>query len=725
MNYLNSITIFLILVSFQVKSQLYLNEVSQGTGNPPDEYIELVVVGQTTCTDTCLDIRGWIIDDNNGFFGTTGIAGGHIRFTNDPQWACVPYGSIITIYSNYNTTAGLVEDSTDANNDNIYVLNPTSSLIEADGNLPMASTPTNSYAGGTYSSNGQWLMLAQRNDGDAVLLVSPTNLNAPFHSVGWGDISGTSIYFTGSASNLTYAFLNDFSDDINDQSNWSALGIANATPGVANNAANQAWINQMKTIQSFPESYDTILGCTGDSVFYVPNNAWYRSTNTFTEVIPVGKCDSTAYHTIYFKPITTAKDTLAECISDSIQFKGIWYNQDTIIKDTLTNTNGCDSIVERYLMLGQNKSSLDTLYGCQGDSVFVNGLWVKQDSLVTQNYQTSKGCDSIVQTQALFYPSVLVQDSILNCQGDTIVIDGKSIFQDTTIIETYAYGNCDSTVITRCFFLPQKVSYDTTSFCFGDSIELNNVWYKNDTTLVEVFPTLTCDSTAYLTLIKLGQVFPVVDSLFICPGEIITIDGVQCQSDTSFTVAYPTNLCDSLVDYVVEVIDVPELEIYGDSILCLESNESLVLMASDGFDDYLWSNNDNSIFTTVNTSGDYYVDAIFRGCTVSDTTYLEKIWCDSSCLKYVPNAISPNNDGINDMFKVDFAEEFCDFSSAEYRIFNRWGKLIFTSENITDEWNAEYKGRIVSPGVYIYKINYLIKGEVEQHQLFGHLSIVK
>src|ERR1700744_4798138 len=97
------LSFILSLFFFTTKAQLVINEFSQGAGGT-QEYIELVVMGHKSCSgDTCADIRGWIIDDNNGWYGASGnqgIAPGHIRFGYDPNWSCVPYGSIILIYNN-------------------------------------------------------------------------------------------------------------------------------------------------------------------------------------------------------------------------------------------------------------------------------------------------------------------------------------------------------------------------------------------------------------------------------------------------------------------------------------------------------------------------------------------------------------------------------------------------------------------------------------------------
>jgi len=65
-----SVLFFSIFSNFLISQQLIINEVSQGaSGNK--EYVEILVIPGTTpysCTNYCIDIRGWIFDDNNGYF---------------------------------------------------------------------------------------------------------------------------------------------------------------------------------------------------------------------------------------------------------------------------------------------------------------------------------------------------------------------------------------------------------------------------------------------------------------------------------------------------------------------------------------------------------------------------------------------------------------------------------------------------------------------------------
>ena len=68
---------------------------------------------------------------------------------------------------------------------------------------------------------------------------------------------------------------------------------------------------------------------------------------------------------------------------------------------------------------------------------------------------------------------------------------------------------------------------------------------------------------------------------------------------------------------------------------------------------------------------------------------------------YIPNIFSPNNDGKNDVFKI---YGLFNYQSFKMKIFNRWGEMIFYSENPQVGWNGFYKDQLVMPGDYFYQI---------------------
>jgi hypothetical protein len=234
---------------------LLINEFSNGptSGLGEQEYYEFVVAGR--CGET-VDVRGYIIDDNNGTFTTnfsspagTGIAAGHLRLTNHAQWSNIPVGSLIVVYNEGDPNASLPpDDPFDSNNDSLYVIPHTfSDLVEINTTIPNAVAPADSnYAPATYGSTS-WTALNIRNAGDAIQVRMPDGTY--FHGVSYGgsEISGgpNNMKILNSGMGGMCGWFN--SGDYLNASNWSTGTVAgNETPGLPNNAANYAWLRLMR-----------------------------------------------------------------------------------------------------------------------------------------------------------------------------------------------------------------------------------------------------------------------------------------------------------------------------------------------------------------------------------------------------------------------------------------------------------------------------------------------
>ena len=238
---------------------LIINEWSNGPAGS-QEYYEFVVAGQ--CGEL-VDIRGYILDDNNGTFTTpasysgtaSGIAPGHFRFAFVAQWASIPVGSLILIYNANDPNTDLpADDPTDANNDSLYVVPHNNALFERCLSMPMATTPDSLYTPCTYTVSplSGWGALSLRNSGDAIQVRQPDGTYYQGVSYGGSEISGgpnNLKLFTGSGSAMAGWFSNG---DFFDISNWTSgtANVTNQTPGLANNALNQAWLLEMRDSQT-------------------------------------------------------------------------------------------------------------------------------------------------------------------------------------------------------------------------------------------------------------------------------------------------------------------------------------------------------------------------------------------------------------------------------------------------------------------------------------------
>ncbi len=88
------------------------------------------------------------------------------------------------------------------------------------------------------------------------------------------------------------------------------------------------------------------------------------------------------------------------------------------------------------------------------------------------------------------------------------------------------------------------------------------------------------------------------------------------------------------------------------------------------------------------------------GCEKSITKPV-KIY--SSCTIYIPNAFTPNNDGRNDFFGVFNAVKAANF---QLRIYNRWGQLLFHSNNWKETWDGKTKGLLQGSGTFVWFVKY-------------------
>lgn len=77
----------------------------------------------------------------------------------------------------------------------------------------------------------------------------------------------------------------------------------------------------------------------------------------------------------------------------------------------------------------------------------------------------------------------------------------------------------------------------------------------------------------------------------------------------------------------------------------------------------------------------------------------------SPCQLYVATAFTPNADGINDKFIVKHNGD-CQLMDFDIKIFDRWGRLVYESENADEEfaWDGTIEGSSVKEGVYMWKV---------------------
>jgi len=163
----------------------------------------------------------------------------------------------------------------------------------------------------------------------------------------------------------------------------------------------------------------------------------------------------------------------------------------------------------------------------------------------------------------------------------------------------------------------------------------------------------------------------------------------------------------------------------------VEAGESVLLSAisSNLFNTYLWnpvgavisptSQNTNAIISNTQVFEVIATDSF--GCRESDTVivYRRSLTCGQTAI-FIPNAFSPNNDGANDIFYVR-AKNLTKFYLA---IYDRWGELVFESNDLNDGWDGTFKGKPIDPAVF----GYYVEGVCEREENFsfkGNITLIR
>ena len=121
-----------------------------------------------------------------------------------------------------------------------------------------------------------------------------------------------------------------------------------------------------------------------------------------------------------------------------------------------------------------------------------------------------------------------------------------------------------------------------------------------------------------------------------------------------------------------------------------------------------------------NDAGSYFVTLIAEDANGCLDSIVKPITIEEEFYIYIPNTFIPDNDRINETF----SGSFIGVSGINMEIYNRWGELIFESDDINFEWDGLYKGKMVIPGTYTWRLTYA-RGTKREYHLTGHISVIR
>jgi len=222
----------------------------------------------------------------------------------------------------------------------------------------------------------------------------------------------------------------------------------------------------------------------------------------------------------------------------------------------------------------------------------------------------------------------------------------------------------------------------------------------------------------------------------VCEGQNLLLDAKSPGSqylwqDNSTTPTYmvtkkgtysakvTNNGCSSIASINVNYNLKPAFTLGNDTVIC--NAQAIMLepkIQNDSGVSWIWNNGATDPNFTVIQAGEYILKASNFCGSLSDTIKVSQ----GVCKLYIPTAFTPNNDGLNDIFRAGFGENIVQYS---LDVYNRWGQKVFHSTDINKGWDGKMNGTEQPNGAYAWMIQYKIIADPQEHLLKGTVMLIR
>jgi len=338
-----------------------------------------------------------------------------------------------------------------------------------------------------------------------------------------------------------------------------------------------------------------------------------------------------------------------------------------------------------------------------GDSLLVQADGIQHAIIVDQ------GCSWLDSIQITF-------DSLdIDLPRDTVLCPDGTLLLNVTQ-EDVTHEWIDGTR-NPAFFIQEEGTYwveSSKGACtIRDSITVSfaeqQSFLPNDTTI--------CDATTFL-------IAPNPPAEFILFWESSLMDdSLLVDSNGVYHAFILDQNCEWIDSVEVNFVSSKDLDLGIDTTLCLEEN--LMLSVPTNLTNFEWQ--DGSINTTqlITQSDIYWLTGEIDNCTVRDSLFVSYEDCQEYnpfCKAYLPNSFSPNGDGINDELQL---LTDCELQFFEMEVYDRWGSLLFSTTEVSQPWDGQYRGELLETGVYLWTVRYQFVGQAFPVEQVETVTVVR
>ena len=502
-----------------------------------------------------------------------------------------------------------------------------------------------------------------------------------------------------------------------------------ANPVIANVPPLYSWAFT-GTYHYYLNTFDTVHQCTMLDTVTVKVNYHYPTANaganqllTCHQQTAVIGSAATAGNSYIWQPSVGLNDSTLANPTTSITHNSSYI---VIVTDTLSHCKSRDTVLvhvnEPKTFFSQQVAICANQYYTrpQGQSTNTAGTYI--DTL-TNHF----GCDSIITTILTIHPINQTTINAAICNNQTYTLpNGQSTHTAGTYVDTLTnHFGCDSIITTVLTVHAINQSNINASICSNQTYTLPN---GQSTYTAGIYTdTLTnhfgCDSiiTTHLAVLAVSYYS---QSAIICSNQFFTLpNGQQVNTANQYSTIIPNYAgCDSVITTTLSINPLPIVDLGNDTNLCAGNVLVLNASSSTANSQYEWNDLSTNPIKTITTSGIYTIQITASPCApVLDSIHIHFIDC--SCDMLMPNAFTPNNDNKDDDIKPIYA---CDLQPLDYsyKIFNRWGQLVFQTTDYTMAWDGTFNGKPQPIATYVYFINWKNpSGDI--HLKKGDVSLIR
>jgi gliding motility-associated-like protein len=417
-----------------------------------------------------------------------------------------------------------------------------------------------------------------------------------------------------------------------------------------------------------------------------------------------------------------------------------------------------DDIILSDRLLSVSGINVTANYVCGSNFVSTDFKIVGPDKICNTDAAVFYKVPSFQKAEWQLEPSIYKSLEKLNDSTVSILFSNPDTIKSVKLYA--AYGACvrkvDSITIT---LIPKNNSLPKELTICNTNIELKaSPWFKSylwqDGSVDSVYTvtkpgkyivrmetycnTISIDST-YIT----GAANSIVRSISVCERDTISFrvpddvvnytllpENNVVYALNNFVKIYPpvtgsyilngttSNGCAIRDSIEIKVHKTAIMELGGDIELC--RGDKIILNPGNDFTSQLWSTGATTNTLKVESPGMYGLWAKdINGCAVGDTIQIIYKECPETI--EIPTAFTPNNDGLNDIFKPRITGPVINY---HFVIYNRWAEKVFESTEINKGWDGTFNGKADKTAVYIWVCQFQFNGGKKEARK-GHVVLIR